>query len=430
MQSTLIRRKFLFIFKYAVNCLIVIYFFYWLAHGNLLSDYSKVNAQVINDSALTLNSVYSGFLNPTGIAFLNDSANNILVIEKSGNVKLIRDGIIQPNPVLSFNVDSQNEHGLLGIDTLQKNGISHVYLYLTEKILDPTNKTSESLRNRVYGLQFDNYTASLGNKTLLLDLPSTIPPFHVGGKIMIGKDENLYAVIGDLTPLDQNRSKLQNVKNGSEPNYTGSIFRINPSNGSALDDNPFVDIDVPNLDKTYSYGIRNSFGLTFDPITGTIWDTENGPAHNDELNIVYPGFNSGWREVMGPIHQTWLNRQSENASIDNFVQFPNSYYSDPQISWLTTIGVTDIEFINSSLLGKEYQNNIFVGDYKNGDLYFFKVNGDRTGLDLTDHLIDTEKKRMKHVIGTGFGGISDIKSGPDQKIYLVDYKKGEVFTIS
>jgi aldose sugar dehydrogenase len=66
-------------------------------------------------------------------------------------------------------------------------------------------------------------------------------------------------------------------------------------------DNPFSsDPDNP-LSKYYAYGIRNSFGLAFDPLTGNVWMTENGPASNDEINLVKPGFNSGWRPIMGPI---------------------------------------------------------------------------------------------------------------------------------
>ncbi len=386
-----------------------------------------IYAQSIKDQSLTLNSTYSGFSRLIGIAFLDDTAKNIMVIEKNGNVKLIQNGIVQPHPILQFHVDNNNEHGLLGIETLKRNNLTYVYFYLTENITESFSNTSENLRNRIYQFQLENNT-SLTNKSLLIDLPSTLPPFHVGGKILIGKDESMYAVIGDLEVSGANKSKLQNIKNGSEPDFTGSIFRINPINGSAVKDNPFIGIDVPNLDKTYGYGIRNSFGLTFDPVTGMIWDTENGPNHYDEINIVRPGFNSGWSEIMGPIDLTGVNQY--NASLNDLVEFPNSHYSDPVMSWQTTIGITDIEFINASILGEHYENGILVGDYKNGDLYFFKLNDNRTGLDTNESVIDSEDKKNKYIIGSGFGGIVDIEVGPDKKIYIMDYKKGKIFTLS
>ncbi len=96
------------------------------------------------------------------------------------------------------------------------------------------------------------------------------------------------------------------------------------------------------MDKTFSYGIRNSYGLTSDPITGTIWDTENGPDYFDEINIVYPGFNSGWRSIMGPCLPS-------ESTVNDLVVFPNSRYSDPIVSWPAPIAITDIEFINTPL---------------------------------------------------------------------------------
>ena len=62
-----------------------------------------------------------------------------------------------------------------------------------------------------------------------------------------------------------------------DPDYTGSIYRIDPYSGSAPVDNPFVGSDVPNIDKTFAYGIRNSFGMAVDPITGNVWDTKTVP---------------------------------------------------------------------------------------------------------------------------------------------------------
>ncbi len=113
----------------------------------------------------------------------------------------------------------------------------------------------------------------------------------------------------------------------------------------------------------YAYGIRNSFGLAFDPITERLWDTENGEDEYDEINIVNPGFNSGWHKIMGPTYTDANFNESE------LTMFKGAYYSDPVFSWKNSIGVTDIEFFNSAQLGKEYSNNLFVGDINNGNLY-------------------------------------------------------------
>ena len=381
------------------------------------ATFESAHAQAIKDQELSLNPVYSGFSSPTGIAFLNDSGNHALVIEKKGSVKLISNGVVSPDSIMTFNVDTKVERGLLGVDVMKKNGITYVFFYITENLAGSSSSASDELRNRVYGFQWTGN--GLTNQKLLLDLPAIPGPNHNAGKITIGKDGNLYTVVGDLN----HETKLQNFADGGEPDLTGSIYRINPLDGSALPDNPFVGSNVPNLEKTFAYGLRNSFGLTTDPVTGNIWDTENGPSFSDEINIVNPGFNSGWKSVMGPI-------SSSDKTEADLVQFPNSKYHDPQVSWPDPIAVTDIEFINTPLLGAKYQNNILVGDYLNGNLYFFKVRGDRTALDVTDALIDTPAEMDAYTLGTGFGGITDIKTGPDGKVYVVSYKTGDIYTIS
>jgi aldose sugar dehydrogenase len=69
------------------------------------------------------------------------------------------------------------------------------------------------------------------------------------------------------------------------------IFRVNPQDGSATRDNPFINAD--SISRYFAYGIRNSFGMAIDPVTGILWETENGASQFDEINIVKPGFNSG-----------------------------------------------------------------------------------------------------------------------------------------
>jgi glucose/arabinose dehydrogenase len=396
---------------------VVIFSVSMLSHLTDSSLFKFVFAQSIKDSDLALSPAFSGFSSPTGIAFLDDSANNVLVIEKKGNVKLISNGVVQESPIFKFNVDSQSERGLLGVEVLKNNDNTFVFFYVTEKLSEQSNDDSENLRNRVYSFVWDGN--KLTNQVLLLDLPGLPGPNHDGGKITIGKDGNLYVIIGDLN----HRTKLQNLQNGDDPDFTGSIFRINPLNGSALPDNPFIGIDVRNMEKTFSYGIRNSFGLTSDPLTGSIWDTENGPESSDEINIAFPGFNSGWRSIMGPI-------SSSGSTENDLVQFPNSKYADPIVSWPTPIAITDIEFIDTPLLGAKYQNNILVGDNNNGNIYYFRVNEDRIGLDVKDAIIDSEDEMVGHTLGNGFGSISDIETGPDGKIYIVDLEKGIIYNLT
>ena len=381
-------------------------------------DIVLTSAQTLKDPNLSLQPIYNDFTSPTGMAFLDDSGKNIIVIEKKGNVKLISGGILQDTPLKQFDVNFESERGLLGVQVMKENNTTLVFFYVTENDADQTvTDPNENLRNRVYSFEWDGN--DLINQKLILDLPAIPGPNHNGGKITLGKDNNLYVIIGDLN----HRTKLQNFENGEDPDLTGSIYRIDPHSGSAPGDNPFVESDVPNIDKTFAYGIRNSFGLTVDPITGNIWDTENGPSFSDEINLVEPGFNSGWRSIMGPASS------ADEIKALVFLS-PNSNYSDPEISWLEPTAVTDIEFINSTSLGPDYTNNILVGDNNNGNLYFFKLNDQRNGLEIQDAVIDSEEELNNYILGTGFGSITDIQTGPDGDIYVVSLESGSIYKIS
>ena len=149
----------------------------------------------------------------------------------------------------------------------------------------------------------------------------------------------------------------------------------------------------------------------------------------DEINLVKPGFNSGWVKVMGPISGSYVSKRP-------LFNLTGSKYIDPAFSWKKTVGVTGIDFMKSSKLGGKYLNNIFVGDYNNGNLYYFKVNETRTGIKfdrnqtgLSDLVADNPKELSEITFGTGFGGITDVKSGPDGLLYVLDFKNDSVFRI-
>ncbi|HKI09897.1 MAG TPA: PQQ-dependent sugar dehydrogenase [Nitrososphaeraceae archaeon] len=313
---------------------------------------------------------------------------NILVLEKEGSVRLVSDGVLREEPVLQVPVNAENERGVLGV-AFDKDSNS-VFLYYTE---------ADPLRNRIYKYQWNGQ--SFVNPTLLLDLPGEPGPNHDGGKIVIGPDGYLYAVIGDLNHDGQ----LQNFPDGPPPDDTSVILRVNLEDGSAAPDNPFANSGDDALSKYYAYGIRNSFGMDFDPVTGNLWDTEDGPASYDETNLVRPGFNSGWQTIMGPIS---LSGDTE----EDLVNFPGSHYADPLFSWAEPPAVTDIEILGSSNLGDGYANNIFVGDINNENLYFFGVNENRNAIQLdsaqqesglSDLVVDNEEELSAITFGSGFG---------------------------
>jgi glucose/arabinose dehydrogenase len=379
---------------------------------------SLVSAQTVVDPNLGVTELVSGLSQPTAMAFIG--ANDLLVLQKGdGRVRRVINGVLQPGAVLDVNVDNASERGLLGIAVHPDFPTAPlIYLYYTES--STTSDTSGTpLGNRVYRYTWNGI--ALINPQVILDLPVTPGPNHDGGAMNFGPDGKLYVVIGDLNRNGQ----LQNFSGGPSPDNTSVIFRVN-DDGSTPSDNPFF--SQADLAKYYAYGIRNSFGLAFDPVTGDLWDTENGLDAYDEVNLVPPGFNSGWERIMGP-----AIRDSEGTS--DLVQFPGSVYADPKFSWFTTVGPTAIVFLSSTQLGMQYTNDIFVGDINNGNLYHFKPNSTRNGLlfqnaALGDLVADNSNELQELIFGTSFGGITDLKVGPDGLLYVLSFFQGKIFVIS
>jgi aldose sugar dehydrogenase len=363
----------------------------------------------LNDPSLTIQPMVDRLASPTGLAFLDN--NNILFLEKGGNVRLISNGVLQAEPVLHIEqIESKNERGLLGI---AYDG-NRVYLFVTESGAQVEGiSTAGEVRNRVYSYAWDR--SSLTDPQILLDLPATPGTNHQCGKLKVGPDKQLYVVVGEM----QREGQLQNFQNGPSLDDTGVILRVNTLDGSASTNNPFVE----EAGRYYAYGIRNSYGIDFDPVTGKLWDAENGEDVFDEINLVEPGFNSGWKSVMGPMST------NVGVSESDLVNIPGSYYADPAFSWAESRGITDIEFLNSTAFGSKYENGIFAGDITSGTLYYFQPNVDRTGINLendpffSDLVADSDDEMSAVTLGSGFIGITDIESGPDGNLYILTYDR-------
>jgi glucose/arabinose dehydrogenase len=386
--------------------------------------------------------IVDGLEHPTAMAFLG-SRNDILVTEKdTGKVLRILDGHIQEPPLLDVavaNDNGTNERGLLGMAVdREKGNITHVFLYFTESGGGQDGDDDRGVLaagNRLYryDLVSDGIGYRLENPKLILDLPARPGPKYNGGPLLISHESagnissgnntvmtSLYLMIGDL---GHHHTQAENYRDGPPPDGTGGILKVD------TDGHPWPNLPLGNdtsrsdmREYYFAYGIRNGFGMDFDPVTGSLWDTENGPAHGDEINLVQKGFNSGWQEIAG------LSTAKENEGFDikDIEDFHGAgKYSDPKFEWQTPVGVTAIKFFNSTKLGPQYENDIFVGDVNNGRLYHFDLNHDRNGLALdgalADKVADNDIELNSVIFGTGFPGITDIEVGPDGYLYLLTY---------
>jgi glucose/arabinose dehydrogenase len=410
---------------------------------------TKLSRPFIFDPKLKAEIVYQGLEFPTSMAFLGP--NDFLVLEDTkGTVQRIVNGVKLGEPLLDLDVTLPE--GLLGI-AVEKNvnmnrigtnkEVTYLFIYVAgaKKVPYDPIKGNGTVGSRLYRYELVNNT--LANPKLLLDLP--LGRQHDGGPIVIGPDKHLYLAVGEL----QNKTTLSHVKNKAlnhqgkdtnKPDGRGGILRID-QNGQAIGTHGILGHKEP-LNKYYAYGIRNIFGIDFDPITGKLWDTENGPDWGDEINLVEPGFNSGWRKVQGiwNVDSGKTKTEEKKASLasdkpDNLVDVGGKgKYSPPEFTWNKPVGPTAIKFISSDKLGKQYENDIFVADTNGPRIYHFELNQNRTALHLQGHLIDkiadSPDELANVIFAQGFGGrITDLEIGPDGYLYVVLFDAGIIYRI-
>lgn len=330
----------------------------------------------------------------TTMTFVGD---DVLFLQKSdGQVRLIQNGTLQLEPVLDVNVNSEGEKGMLGITSVG----SFVYLYFTESEKDG----GDALGNRIYKYTWNG--EKLINPVLLEELPSNVS--HNGGAMVAGLDDQVYAVIGDTLRYTLLQNKPIEWLDDSEIDFK--------DNGVILE----LETEKP----YFAMGIRNSFGLAIDPVTGNLWATENGDDDFDEINLVFEKFNSGWIVIMGPA------TEEELAELPGYQDY---VYDDPEFTWEKVVAPTGLSFGAFHEID-EYDNSLFVGDCNTGNLYRFELNEDRDGFEfsssfLQDGMVNKNESMDEIVIGTGFGCVTDIERGPDGFLYVVSLSESAIYRI-
>jgi aldose sugar dehydrogenase len=422
-----------------------------------------LNPIIKNDPNLNVEEVADGLDFPTSMAFLGPE--DILVLEKNdGTVRRILNGVLLEEPLLNVDVANGGERGMLGIAVAEKetpiegddndnDHITYVFLYYTESTGQDNDDGGEMLGNRLYRYELDQDKQELVNPILLLDLPTTPGPTHNGGKIAIGPDGNVYLGVGDIGDHDSSDpSTIINIDGGPEPDGRAGILRVT-QNGESVpagteeqgiereeedDGNSILGNEYP-LNLYYAYGIRNTFGMDFDPVSDKLWDVETGRNFGEEINLVEPGFNSGWMKAQG----IWeLNRMlqprgialpDDESFISQLVDFSGlGKYSSPEFTWgKMPIATSGAAFFHSDRLGKQYENDLFVGEFVNGIIFDFDLSEDRTRISfdnngsLEDKVADNAQELEGIIFGHGFGGITDIKMGPyDGYMYVLSLDRG------
>jgi glucose/arabinose dehydrogenase len=410
----------------------------------------------IAEPNLNIQTVTSGLDFPTGMAFI--APNDMLITEKNtGKVQRIINGQMLAEPVIDVSVANDVERGLLGI-AVSKNvsdNKTYVFLYYTESDEGTENGNGneesdsgvdygteeeeqkekggqdggEPIGNRLYRYEFIN--GKLVNPKLLLDLPYLPGPAHNGGVIAIGPDNNVYVMVGNLYSPILNKDPpepnlAQNQRDGENPDGRGGIVRVTQQGQIVNETNSILGDEHP-LNMYYAYGIRNSFGIAFDPLTGNLWDTENGGRN--EINLVEPGFNSGYDQVTG---MPYLDNDQE-FDVDDLVDFNGrGKYSDPELDIVSHIAPTAIVFFDSEKYGEQFYGDLFVG-LISGEIFQLNLDRSRTEFELkgklSDKVGDPAEELDSITFAKNMGLITDLEVGFDGYLYATIYDKGEIIRI-
>ena len=257
---------------------------------------SKFNQTHVKDSDLIIEKLQTDLGNPTKMTFVG---SDLLIAHKnSGEISLLKEPYLHKEVILDLNVESFGERGLVGLSSATVDDKNYVLVYFTSPVdendhysdwISPNYKNNDGSKL----VRYDYVNEKLENPTLLLHPIHHSNPLHQGGSMVIDNDL-IFLGIGDN---DGEPNPLTNSNTTIDLKGKGAGILSIDLDGNPNPKNPFHNDDLKNY---FSYGIRNIYGLGIDPITGNIWDSENGPSEFDEINLVFPGFNSGWSKIMGP----------------------------------------------------------------------------------------------------------------------------------
>jgi aldose sugar dehydrogenase len=442
------------------------------------------------DPNLAVRTVATGLSQPTGLAFIG--ANDMLVNEKAtGRVMRVRNGVVE-GPVLDLAVNSNSERGLLGI-ALHRNFMVNgfVYLFWSESNTGADSSSSTAvdlLANRVDRFVWNGSTLTLDRNLIRFrafqhDAGQNPRGNHDGGVVRFGPDGKVYVIVGDTG----RRGQMQNLEFGpfgpgipddqfggpapDDAHFTGVIVRLN-DDGTTPTDNPFYDVGAAiggqagaNIQKIYAYGIRNSYGLNFDPISGDLWENENGDDTFSELNRVEPGMNSGWVQIMGPSSRVAQFKEIETSpqffglqqirwpptniadtpaeALSRLFMLPGAHFSDPEFSWKFEVAPAGLGFVTGRALGAQYNGDLFMGGARDflfsGHIFRMEITGNRQRVGVDDPRIEdrvadnlgkfeaTESESL--VWGQNFGLTTDILQGPNGNLFVLSNTHGALYEV-
>ena len=340
--------------------------------------------------------VTDGLSYPWGIAFLPNG--DILVTERSGTLRMIRDGALLPEAITGLPATEEiGQGGLMGIALDPAFAENHL-IYLAHAAGAGDLYGTEVVRGRLEGMTLQNVT------TIFRAMPKAEGGRHFGSRLLFAPDGTIYITLGErgASPSLGDQHPAQHLDS-----HLGSLIRINPD-GSVPPDNPFIGRPGA-LPEIYSYGHRNMQGMAPNPATGAVWTHEHGPQGGDEINIINAGANYGWPVITYGVNYgigTKIGEGTHKLGLEQPIHY-----------WVPSIGPSGMAFYTGDKF-PSWKGNLFVGSLKFGVLARLTLNGDTI----------TGEERLQDF---GYGRIRDVVQGPDGCLYLLtDDADGKLLRIA
>ena len=337
--------------------------------------------------------VAEGLETPWSMTWL--PSGDMLVTERPGRLRVVRDGELDPEPVAGVpEVRARGQGGLFDV-LLHPDFEANRSVYLS--FAKPNEDASESTTAVVRGRLSDDLSRLEGVEEVFEARAWAEGTIHYGARMFFDDEGYLFLSVGDRGG-DPDLLGDQEAQNPS--NHIGTVVRLH-DDGSVPDDNPFVDDDDV-LPEVWSYGHRNPQGLTRDPVTGRIWENEHGPRGGDELNLIRPGLNYGW-----PVASYGINYDGTIYTLETHL--PGMV--QPVWAWVPSIATSGLMVYTGDRF-PWWRGNVFSGGLDGRVLSRITLDGER---------VVSEEELMEEELGR----IRDVRQGPDGYIYVaVEDRRG------
>lgn len=332
--------------------------------------------------------VAEGLEIPWGMAFL--PGNDILVTERKGTLRLIRNGELLSEPIAGVpEVYARGQGGLLDI-VLHPEYEMNGWIYLSYAVPGPGGGHTALMRAKLDGHSLKD------QEVLFTGSPFSSAGQHFGSRIAFDNDHFVYLSIGDRGARDE----AQNPQN-----YHGVVIRLH-DDGRIPEDNPFV--GHPDYrPEIYAYGTRNIQGMVKHPITGEIWSHEHGPRGGDEINVIRKGKNYGWPKVTH-------GRNYSGTMITPDTTLPGM--EDPLHHWTPSIAPSGLAIVHGNRY-PAWDGNLMVGALRRQKIERVVLSEDKSSVIHRERLLQN------------IGRVRDVRMGPDGFLYFAEESAGRIFRI-